>query len=300
MDLQNIIVATDLSEHCGTAAKWAQQFKEHVGAATLYVEHVIELSLSSWVQSAFEVLDDAEKVAAAKEQVRKWFHEHAGADPDEIILRAGSCLAQLTEVVEELEGESLLVVSMSGKGAFTRFFLGSTAHALASQPPCPVAIVHPEHTEIRQGTAIVTGTDMSRNGKYAVAYAAALADHVGVPLEIVHAYGATSSPLMNLHDDAADETYERVTVKKIRSQPGLDVSVDVNIEVAPEEPGDAIVEHARSLDSDLIVMGHSGESLFVQNVLGSVAQRVLNHMPCSMIVVPGVAHDHPVFQDEEE
>lgn len=285
MELTNILLATDLSEHCGAAAAWAEQFKERVGATRVIVEHVIELSVSSWVSSAFEMLDDDVLREAAEEKVFDWYEEHAGARPDRVILRAGSCLAQLTEVVAGLDGPTLLVVSMSGKGAFTRFFLGSTAHALASQPPCPVAIVHPEHSTIKTNVPIVTGTDLSYNAERAVEYAAGLAAHVGVPLEIVHAYGAPTSPLVDLKSPEADEDVARKVSAVISSGPGL-YGVDVRIRAENDDPADAIVSHARDLDSDLIVLGHSGETLFVQSVLGSVAQRVLNHMPCSMIIVP--------------
>lgn len=299
MDLKNIVVATDLSDHCGAAAIWAQRLKEQLGSGRVIVEHVIELSLSSWVSSAFEVLDDPDKRRVAEEKVRDWYYEHARAHADEIVLRAGSCLSQLTEVVDSLDGDSIVVVSMSGKTAVRRFFLGSTAHALASQPPCPVVIVHHDHRELRAGVPIVTGTDLSRNGKHAVAYAADLARALGSPLEIVHAFGAPVSPLVNLQSDVALTTTSKIAAKKIGEQPGLD-GVKANLHVVAESPGDAIITRAETLGSDLIVLGHSGESVFVQNVLGSVAQRVLNHTPCSIVVVPGVEFDHPVFQDDEE
>ena len=296
MELANILVATDLSEHCGAAAKWAQQFKERVGADRVIVEHVIELSVSSWLTSAFEVLDDDAQREAAEKQVSDWYAEHTGSEPDGVVLRAGSCLAQLTEVVEEFEGPTLLVVSMSGKGAFTRFFLGSTAHALASQPPCPVAVIHPEHAQIKLDVPIVTGTDLSYNGQRAVEYAGSLARHVGVPLEVVHAYGAPTSPLVNLEATESQEATTKSVTTLIEGGPGLQGDLDTRIRVLYDDPADAIVGHARELDSDLIVLGHSGETIFVQSVLGSVAQRVLNHMPCSMIIVPPVAGTG----DEEE
>lgn len=295
MELANILLATDLSEHCGNAAHWAQQFKELVGARRVIVEHVIELSVASWLTSAMETLENVEKRAEAEKKVAAWYEEHAGAPPDEVILRAGSCLAQLTEVVEGFEGETLLVVSMSGKGALTRFFLGSTAHALASQPPCPLAVVHPEHTMIKTTVPVVTGTDLSRNAERVVRYASDVATTLGVPLEIVHAYGPPTSPLVSLEARETQQTTQK-TVAKIVGQTRELQGTDFNVRVLFDNPDEAIVNHARQLDADLIVLGHSGETLFVQSVLGSVAQKVLNHMPCSMIIVPPVQYS----SDEEE
>ena len=49
-----------------------------------------------------------------------------------------------TEQYERYEGGSaeaeLLVLGSRGKGGFERFVLGSTAHAVLSQPPCPTVI----------------------------------------------------------------------------------------------------------------------------------------------------------------
>lgn len=296
MQIANILVATDLSEHCGAAAMWAQQFKERTGAARVIVGHIVEISVSSWLKSAYEVLEDDQKRQEAEQKLAEWYTEHTGAQPDEVALRAGSCLAQLSEIVEELEGPTLLVVSMSGKGAFTRFFLGSTAYALASQPPCPVAIIHPEHSQLKEGTPIVSGTDLSHNAQKAVAYAARIAVGLGVPLEIVHGHGAPTSPLVNLEPNESQETTATTVTDAIRRGPGLPDDLDYRIRVIYDDPADAIVEHAKSLDADLVVLGHSGESVLVQSVLGSVAQRVVNHMPCSMVIVPPQAR----HGDEEE
>ena len=56
-------------------------------------------------------------------------------------------------------------------------------------------------------------------------------------------------------------------------------------------PGDAIVACARELDVELIVMGkhHLG---FVEHLLaGSVAEKVVRHAPCPVLIVQHPEHD---------
>ena len=51
------------------------------------------------------------------------------------------------------------------------------------------------------------------------------------------------------------------------------------------DPDDTIVEEAERWPADLIVMGTHGYRGFKKLVLGSVAQKVLSHAPCSVEVV---------------
>ena len=49
--------------------------------------------------------------------------------------------------------------------------------------------------------------------------------------------------------------------------------------------GEAIVEEARGVDADLIVVGSSGKNLAERIVLGSVSSKVVHGSPCDVLVV---------------
>jgi nucleotide-binding universal stress UspA family protein len=64
-----------------------------------------------------------------------------------------------------------------------------------------------------------------------------------------------------------------------------DVGVEVETAVRQGDPGSSILEEAESWNADLIVLGSRGLSTVKRWLLGSVAQYVVNHAPCSVEVV---------------
>ena len=50
-------------------------------------------------------------------------------------------------------------------------------------------------------------------------------------------------------------------------------------------PADIIVTHAKSMGTDLIVVGSTGKQATERAFLGSVSSRIVAHAPCSVLVV---------------
>ena len=57
------------------------------------------------------------------------------------------------------------------------------------------------------------------------------------------------------------------------------------VEAHSIDVGAAIVEEARGLDADLIVVGSTGKNLAKRLVLGSVSTKVVHEAPCDVLVV---------------
>jgi nucleotide-binding universal stress UspA family protein len=67
--------------------------------------------------------------------------------------------------------------------------------------------------------------------------------------------------------------------------------LSVQTAVAHGRPGPAIVSEAGSWNADLVVVGSRGLTGMKRWLLGSVAQYVVKHAPCSVEVVRRGAHD---------
>ena len=65
-----------------------------------------------------------------------------------------------------------------------------------------------------------------------------------------------------------------------------DAGVTVTTTTLSGRAAPEIVAHAKKTGVDLIVMGTHGRSGFQHALLGSVAERVVHHSPCPVLVVP--------------
>jgi len=290
---ESLVLATDLSSDAKPAAQWARRFGEASGARVI-VLHVIELSAAHWVAGAFDYLEEVELRNKAEENVRLWYRDAAGTEPDAVMVRAGTAKVQIGATVKEL-GADLLVVSRSGKRGWERFLLGSTAKALAIDPPCELVIVHPEHAqpEVRE---IVVGTDFSENADRAVSRACALARHYGAKLHIVHAEdveqvdaidalaGATI-PTEYRRSDAEIDASKRMAALEKAHESELE-GVKHATRLSREEPGRALIDYCERNHSDLLVVGRAGHSPLVANVLGSTINRVVHGTPATLVICP--------------
>jgi len=61
--------------------------------------------------------------------------------------------------------------------------------------------------------------------------------------------------------------------------------IDLGAVIVSGHPAEAIVDFARDNGVDLIVMGHRGMSNVRRFFVGSVADRVVDHAPCMVLVV---------------
>lgn len=62
-------------------------------------------------------------------------------------------------------------------------------------------------------------------------------------------------------------------------------NVELSTETLVGSPARAIVEEAQSWGADLIVTGSHGYGFWGRVVIGSVSQAIINHAPCSVLIV---------------
>jgi len=290
---KKLILATDLSSDARPAAVWARGFGEATDTQVI-VLHVVELSAAHWVAGAFDYLDDPELQKKAEENVRKWYTDAAGAEPGGVQIRAGTAAVQIGEAVRDL-GADLLVVSRSGKRGWERFLLGSTAKAVAIDPPCEVVIVHPDHAK-PDVKDIVVGTDFSANADRAVSVAAELALRYGAKLHIVHsedvedvdpidALGGATIPTEYRRSDSEIDASRRM--KSLEKSHASELEgVDYQTRLGRDEPGRALIDYCERNKSDLLVVGRAGHSPLLANVLGSAVNRVVHGSPATLVICP--------------
>jgi nucleotide-binding universal stress UspA family protein len=83
-------------------------------------------------------------------------------------------------------------------------------------------------------------------------------------------------------DEVAERKQELTEAAKYLRGKGIEPRT---VEARGIDIGAAIVEEARGLDADLIVVGSNGKNLAKRLVLGSVSTKVVHEAPCDVFVV---------------
>jgi nucleotide-binding universal stress UspA family protein/GNAT superfamily N-acetyltransferase len=120
---------------------------------------------------------------------------------------------------------------------------------------------------------IVVGADGSETGEKALAVALRLAAILGAAIHVVNAYGALQGP-----SDA--ETVLAAATRAARAE-GLEAVTHA----LRDDPAEALIVVAEEQDAELLVVGSRGISRASRFLLGSVANKVSHHAPCSILIV---------------
>jgi nucleotide-binding universal stress UspA family protein len=138
---------------------------------------------------------------------------------------------------------------------------------------------------------ILVGTDGSDTANEAVQAAAELARQLGAELHVVTAY-RSSSPGMGtasgagLGDLGAGEALRSEAAKEVarKAVDAWGAGLTTGAHAAPGAAADAIVETARSIGADLIVVGSKGMR-GARRVLGSVPNSVAHGADSAVLIV---------------
>lgn len=135
---------------------------------------------------------------------------------------------------------------------------------------------------------ILVGLDGSEASKTALRAAVRLARAHGASLhalgveERLPRYAATVGEVEEAKEER-DQFFSRVLeeARNVARGYGTDLSAEVRIGNAPHQ----IVSAAREGAFDLIVLGAKGHSIIRDFLLGTTADRVSHHAPCSVLIV---------------
>ncbi len=139
---------------------------------------------------------------------------------------------------------------------------------------------------------ILVPTDFSELSGEAAQTAVAFAKVFGASIELVHVF-VEPAYILPPPVDMATFPFDLAQILD-RVQNGLDAERDrvqgsgvtVTTTTLSGRAAQEIVAHAKKTHADLIVMGTHGRSGFQHALLGSVAERVVHHSPCPVLVVP--------------
>jgi nucleotide-binding universal stress UspA family protein len=292
-DAMRVLVATDGSDNANAATEWLATFPLPAAAEWLVLA-AADLTwaplaippLSAYDQAIVEAARRAAEDARAVIE-RRW-------NRIEVRVPEGDPRAVIPEHADKWRAD-LVVVGARGLGAIGGFLLGSVSTAVVHGVRCPVLVVKDRPCPLRRALIAIDG---SMDALAAARFFARLPLDPGLATQLIgvvervripHTAPAFMTPVLAqaiegvLSERRAkiDEALDRVEAEIERGVRAVERLTPVGL------PADEIIEAARAGDVDLVVIGARGLGTIKRLLLGSVSERVLHRVECSVLVVKG-------------
>ncbi|MFN3649908.1 MAG: universal stress protein [Armatimonadota bacterium] len=175
-------------------------------------------------------------------------------------------------------GADLIVIGPTGRAGLESIILGSVADSIVKRAQASVLVARPVRHELRR---VIVATDGSANAERAVRKVGRLP----LPAEscVVLTHVLETQRIMTHEELQAVEPARSIldTARASIAESGHSVETQVR----SGDPREELLDQAREIGADLIVCGARGASLIEGLLWGSVADRLVKHAPCSVLVV---------------
>ena len=141
--------------------------------------------------------------------------------------------------------------------------------------------------------SVLVAFDFSETSKHALTYGRNLARAFGGRLHVFHVADVISTSAAQFFPEGPGDPEAKARqlavaqIRDVLSAEGIDV-VTPEVRVSPDAAG-AIVEYAKEVHADLIVVGTHGRNGVSRLLMGSVAEHVVRMAPCPVLTVRAAA-----------
>lgn len=191
---------------------------------------------------------------------------------------------RIAEVAREARFD--IIVMPTHAGTFRRMLLGSTTAKVLNDADCPVLTtqhaetIAPRPLEHRE---LVCATGLQQDSERVLRYAGLLAESVHANLQVIHAIPAAEQGIdfqFDLEERAQSAERQAAHSRVEELLRNVGVAAPVHIAVGPVK--DALIEMARRLQADLILIGRSAE---VGVRLRDLTYAIVRDAPCPVLSV---------------
>lgn len=302
LQIRTILVPLDFSRASIQALKFAIPFGREFGAV-IHLVHVQPTSELTAISNAGGLmLNCMDAIALMQDRLSEALRRQGRFCPDNCRVVSGRPFEEICKLAREIKAD-LIVLPTRGLTRLKQVVLGSTAARVVRHAPCPVLI--PRGAEFKSltwnGAAATTGfelrkilvpVDFTKCSLAGVKYAARLAKGTGATLRLFHVVfpypqlfvvdrvGAGLTPLIRTAKARArEEMSELLKMSFLRGIP-----CETEIQTGPVI--DEICEESSRTGIDLVVTSTHGCTGFKHAVIGSVAEHVVRHAECPVIIIP--------------
>jgi nucleotide-binding universal stress UspA family protein len=299
LNIQNIVVPIDFSKMSVQAIQIAKQLARRFGAS-IHLAHVRQSNYTAdFVAPAFMTYEQVGEQTAL-EELKKVATECGVASATCDVLSGAPPFDEICRLAQTVPAD-LVVMPTHGRTGLKHVFLGSTAERIVQHSSCPVLVTRGKAANSRNGSwggmkKILVPVDFSSCSREGLRYAIAFANEFGAKLILLHTtylgyvYSCEGTAIYDIPglQKAARETAERKMRELVRSMNFGAVKFETAF--TDGSPVIDICAFAKNHDVDLIIASTHGFTGFTHVLIGSIAEQVVRHAPCSVLVVPSHPH----------
>ena len=281
--IDKILLSTDFSESAEDALQ-AALYLAKTYQAELLVLHVI----ADFQAAVAELPESVRGVVTGQLQEIEDRCAREGVQAGQMLLETGN---PFEHIVQQADFHDVNMIVMGAKGIENEagHRVGITAQKVMRKARKPVWTV-------KQGMGmpikrIVCAVDFSDPARHALGNAVHLARNLGAELSVLHVIQPLSGLGVGM-GKTAEKTkveYEEKEREKFEACfKDIDIhGITCNKEIRQGKPHQEILQLTNQLRADLLVMGSEGRTGMARFLMGSVAEKVVREMPCSVMMVKG-------------
>jgi nucleotide-binding universal stress UspA family protein len=278
VSFKEILVASDLTDASTNAVGYARAIAKHYGSHLL-LAHVsdpaapIAIPEGGWIQETANQIEEQMQTEGAALRA-----EGLAADA---VTTYGSVRQEIEALADEY-GSDLIVLGTHGRRGLKRFLFGSEAEGLARRTVRPVLTVGPAVPPAPQGAwsprNILCATSLNPQAAQVVAYAYRLAKGLGAAFELL----SVDDPKHPADRDLTWNSFEEALAEELPEELGRS---QIRSLLSGKSPAENIVDVAKALRSDLIVMGARTVHFATTHIAAGILAQVLADAPCPVLTI---------------
>jgi len=287
-----VLIASDFSEASDAAVRQGVEVANGDAVALCHV--MPELGVHALLPQQYEsdlswqIAQQPKLAEALRSQLGRVLPDRQ-LSPD-IFIELGSDYDQILRRAEQWQAD-LIAIGTHGRRGISRLLLGSTADQVIRAGQAPVLVARPPRKDAVEG-AVLAAVDFTDPALPAVEMAAAEAARRGRKLVVMHAMqfpyeGDAAMGLIGALpalDTPEVRSQKRSLASEIITSALARLQAKGEIVIAEDDPAHETLRLADTLPAELIVVGTHGRRGLSRLVLGSMAARIVERAPCSVLV----------------
>jgi len=306
LNIQNIIVPIDFSKMSMQAIQIAKQLARRFDGS-IHLAHVRHLNYATdFVAPAPPIVpfspmnyeQNAEQTAL--KELKRMATECGVSSANCDVLGGAPPFDEICRLAQTIQAD-LVVMPTHGRTGLKHVFLGSTAERIVQHSSCPVLVTRGNVFQANNSSrfrikTILVPVDFSNCSREGLLYAIRFAHEFSAKIILLHAtylgyiYSSEDTALYDIPGlkKAARKKAERRMRELVRSVNFAGVKFETVF--TEGSPVFDICAYAKDHDVDLIITSTHGLTGFTHVLIGSIAEHVVRHAPCSVLVVPSHLH----------